>query len=69
VTVGFRQAMAANETFALKIDFNHLHMYMLIHMYVDVDQGCQIFLDAIYQNDGKYTKLPQHYRIAIKYTK
>jgi hypothetical protein len=32
-------------------------------------QGCQIFLDTIYQNEGKYTKLPQHYQMAIKYTK
>jgi hypothetical protein len=33
-------------------------------------QGCQIFLDTIYQNEGKwYTKLPQHYQMAIQYTK
>jgi hypothetical protein len=32
-------------------------------------QGCQIFLDTIYPNEGKYTKLPQHDQIAIKYTK
>jgi hypothetical protein len=31
-----------------------------------VAQGCQIFLDTIYQNVGKYTKLPQHYQMAIK---
>jgi hypothetical protein len=31
-------------------------------------QGCQIFLDTIYQNEGKYTKLPQHYLMTIKYT-
>jgi hypothetical protein len=31
-------------------------------------QGCQIFLDTTYQKEGKYTKLPQHYQIAIKYT-
>jgi hypothetical protein len=24
------------------------------------EQGCQIFLDTIYQNGRKYTKLPQH---------
>jgi hypothetical protein len=30
------------------------------------DQGCQIFLDIFYQNDGK---LAQHYKMAIKYTK
>jgi hypothetical protein len=28
-------------------------------------QGCQIFLDTIYQNSGKSTKLPQHYRMTI----
>jgi hypothetical protein len=33
------------------------------------EQGCQIFLDTSYQNGGKYTRLPQHYQIAIKYTK
>jgi hypothetical protein len=33
------------------------------------DQGCQIFLDTINQNEGKYTKLSQHYQVAIKYTK
>jgi hypothetical protein len=32
-------------------------------------QGCQIFLDTIYQNKGKYTTLPQHDPIAINYTK
>jgi hypothetical protein len=32
-------------------------------------QGCQIFLYTIYQNEGKYTKLPQHYEMDIKYTK
>jgi hypothetical protein len=32
-------------------------------------QGCQIFLDTIYQNEGKYTKLPHHHQMAIKYTK
>jgi hypothetical protein len=32
-------------------------------------QGCQIFLDTTYQNEGKYTKLPQHYQMVIKYTK
>jgi hypothetical protein len=25
-------------------------------------QGGQIFLDTIYQNEGKYTELPKHYR-------
>jgi hypothetical protein len=33
------------------------------------DQGCQIFLDAMYQNGGKYSKLPLNYQIAIKCTK
>jgi hypothetical protein len=33
------------------------------------DQGCQIFLEKIYQNEGKCTKLPRHYQLAIKYTK
>jgi hypothetical protein len=28
-------------------------------------QGCQIFLDSTYQNGGKYTKLPQHYQMAV----
>jgi hypothetical protein len=32
-------------------------------------QGCQIFLDTIYRNERKYTKLPQHYQMDIKYTK
>jgi hypothetical protein len=31
--------------------------------------GCQIFHDTIYQNEAKYTKLPQHYQMAIKYIK
>jgi hypothetical protein len=30
-------------------------------------QGCQIFLDTINQNGEKYTKLPQHYLMVIKY--
>jgi hypothetical protein len=30
----------------------------------DFEQGCQI-----YKNEGKYTKLPQHYQMTIKYTK
>jgi hypothetical protein len=30
------------------------------------EQGCQIFLDTIYQNGGKYTKLPLNYQMAIK---
>jgi hypothetical protein len=32
-------------------------------------QGCQIFLDKIYQNGRKYTKLPLNYQMSIKYTK
>jgi hypothetical protein len=32
-------------------------------------QGCQICLDTKYQNEGKYTKLPQYYKMAIKYSK
>jgi hypothetical protein len=32
-------------------------------------QGCQILLDIIYQNRGKYTKSPLHYHMAIKCTK
>jgi hypothetical protein len=36
---------------------------------MNLAQGCQIFLGTIYQNEGKYTKLPQHYQMAIKYTK
>jgi hypothetical protein len=28
-------------------------------------QGCQIYFDTIYQNEGKYTKLPQHYQMAV----
>jgi hypothetical protein len=34
-----------------------------IHTYQRVLQGCQIFLDTIYQNEGKYTKLPQNYQL------
>jgi hypothetical protein len=30
-----------------------------------IHQGCQILLDTIYQNGGKYTKLPLNYHIAI----
>jgi hypothetical protein len=33
------------------------------------EQGCQIFLDTIYQNGEKYTKLPLNYQMAIKYTR
>jgi hypothetical protein len=29
--------------------------------------GCQIFLDTIYQNGEKYTKLPLNYQMAITY--
>jgi hypothetical protein len=32
-------------------------------------QGCQIFLDEICQNGGKYTKFPLKYQMVIKYTK
>jgi hypothetical protein len=32
-------------------------------------QGCQIFLDLIYQNGRKCIKLPLNYLMAIKYTK
>jgi hypothetical protein len=32
-------------------------------------QCCQIFLDTIYQNGVKYTKLSQHFQMIIKYTK
>jgi hypothetical protein len=32
-------------------------------------QGCQIFsTQYMYHNEGKYTKLPHHYQMAIKYT-
>jgi hypothetical protein len=31
--------------------------------------GLPDFLDTIYQNGGKYTKLSQHYQMAIKFTK
>jgi hypothetical protein len=30
-------------------------------------QGCQIFLDRVNQNGGKYIKLPQYYQMTIKY--
>jgi hypothetical protein len=36
---------------------------------VFVEQGCRIFLDSIYPNGGKYTKLPLNYQMAIKNTK
>jgi hypothetical protein len=29
-------------------------------------QGCQIIINTIYQNEGKYTKLPQHYQKCTK---
>jgi hypothetical protein len=32
-------------------------------------QVCQIILYLLYQNGGKYTKLPLNYQMAIKYTK
>jgi hypothetical protein len=32
-------------------------------------QSCQIFLDTIYQNGGKYTKFKINYQLAVKYTK
>jgi hypothetical protein len=42
----------------------------------DVDQRCQIFLCTAYQNEEKYTKLPQNipnghirYQMAANYTK
>jgi hypothetical protein len=31
------------------------------------EQGCQIFLDTIDQNGGKYTKLPLNCQMTIKY--
>jgi hypothetical protein len=40
-----------------------------LHSILVDKQGCQSFLDAIYQNGRKYTKLPLKYRMAIKYTK
>jgi hypothetical protein len=43
-----------------------LHTYIRIYHWV---QGCQIFLDTIYQKGRKYTKLPLNYQTAIKYTK
>jgi hypothetical protein len=33
------------------------------------NQGCQIYLDTIYQNGGKFTKLPEHYQMVVRYTK
>jgi hypothetical protein len=36
---------------------------------MDPTPGCQIFLYLIYQNTGKYTKLPLNYQMPIKYTK
>jgi hypothetical protein len=33
------------------------------------DQGCQIFLETIYQNSGKCTRLALNYQMTIKYTK
>jgi hypothetical protein len=44
----------------LQIDFFSLHSFQA---------GLPDFIDTIYQNDGKYTKLPQHYQMALKYTK
>jgi hypothetical protein len=32
-------------------------------------QGCQSFLDKIYQNGGKYTKMALNYQMAVKYSK
>jgi hypothetical protein len=36
---------------------------------LELDQRCQIFHDAIYQNGEKHNKLPLNYQKAIKYTK
>jgi hypothetical protein len=33
------------------------------------EQGCQIFLDTMYQNGVKCTKLPQLYQTALKFIK
>jgi hypothetical protein len=43
--------------------------HQILHSLLLSEQGCQIFRDKINQNEGKYTKIPQHYQIAIKYTK
>jgi hypothetical protein len=32
-------------------------------------QGCQIFLDTMYQNGQKHSKLPQNCQMTIKYAK
>jgi hypothetical protein len=36
-----------------------------VRCWADSDQGCQIFLDTMYQNEGKYTNIPQHFQMAI----
>jgi hypothetical protein len=46
-----------------------------VTVYINIGQGCQIFLDTTYQNEKKYTNLPQNipnvhkiHQMAIKYT-
>jgi hypothetical protein len=34
-----------------------------------IRQGCQIFLDTIYQKGGKYTKVPLNVQMVVKCTK
>jgi hypothetical protein len=50
------------------LDETALSLYCLVQttMHKSLGQGCQIFLDTIYQNVGKYTKLLQNYQITIK---
>jgi hypothetical protein len=42
------------------------NVFTLRLLILDFNQGCQIFPDTIYQNEGKHTKLPQHYPMSIK---
>jgi hypothetical protein len=49
--------------------FTNFSVFFAQLFFIKRVQGCQILLDTIYQNEGKYTKLPQHYQMAIKYTK
>jgi uncharacterized radical SAM superfamily Fe-S cluster-containing enzyme len=55
--------------FLFALTFSAEAKFVTKMIFVGCMHDCQIFLDTMYQNGEKYTKLSQHYKMTAKYTK
>jgi hypothetical protein len=67
ISIKSRNIRECSEEHLDRIPFHYWIVERLPHS--THDQGCQIFIDTIYQNGGKCTRLPLNYQMTIKHTK